>query len=235
MADGAGCRLCSWSSMALGRAIVGQLTHGIDRITHHIEVLAAYDLSQTIEPSGPVEFVQMLRALDNSVISFREAVGSIRKGVELITSASLQMEATARESAKSAGDNSMQAQQAASAAAELESALHEVSSHAASAVGIAQRTEASAKDGTGVVDEAVNAVRGIAEATTQVEQRINTLGQHSEQIGRIVTAIEEIAGQTNLLALNAAIEAARAGEHGRGSRGRRGGPALGRKDNLCHQ
>ena len=39
--------------------------------------------------------------------------------------------------------------------------------------------------------------------------RINKLGQQSEQIERFVLLITEIAEQTNLLALNAAIEAAR--------------------------
>lgn len=47
-------------------------------------------------------------------------------------------------------------------------------------------------------------------------EAINTLGEKSHEIGKIVKVITGISEQINLLALNAAIEAARAGEHGKG-------------------
>ncbi|MDT2235982.1 methyl-accepting chemotaxis protein [Paenibacillus larvae] len=45
---------------------------------------------------------------------------------------------------------------------------------------------------------------------------VHTLGEHTQQIDEIITAITAIAKQTQLLSLNASIEAARAGEAGRG-------------------
>jgi methyl-accepting chemotaxis protein len=47
-------------------------------------------------------------------------------------------------------------------------------------------------------------------------EQVNALVSTAEQIGSVITLINDIASQTNLLALNATIEAARAGEAGKG-------------------
>ncbi len=58
--------------------------------------------------------------------------------------------------------------------------------------------------------------KDVRESSNQLQRSINSIGQYSDEIGKIIGVIDEIADQTNLLALNAAIEAARAGEAGKG-------------------
>ena len=66
------------------------------------------------------------------------------------------------------------------------------------------------------IEKLANVLNNLIEFISQTNEAINMLYQRTEEIGKIVELITDIADQTNLLALNAAIEAARAGEHGRG-------------------
>ncbi|MDF2947296.1 MAG: methyl-accepting chemotaxis sensory transducer [Bacillales bacterium] len=73
-----------------------------------------------------------------------------------------------------------------------------------------------AQKGSEVIELTIKQVGLIHDKTSNTSKLVNSLGNKSKEIGKIIHMITEIAGQTNLLALNAAIEAARAGEHGRG-------------------
>ena len=79
-----------------------------------------------------------------------------------------------------------------------------------------QSTAASAREGARMTHETVDGMGRVKHAMDAVSERVTGLGERSEEIGKIVSTIDDIAAQTNLLALNAAIEAARAGEQGRG-------------------
>ena len=72
------------------------------------------------------------------------------------------------------------------------------------------------KTGTSMMVTTIDKMKDIEKSTEQTTRVVDSLHSKSEEIGKIVAVITNIAGQTNLLALNASIEAARAGEHGKG-------------------
>ena len=80
---------------------------------------------------------------------------------------------------------------------------------------LASEVSLTARESQKLVVDAVSGLRRIDESVRRAQGLMSTLGERSNQIGRIVDVIDEIADQTNLLALNAAIIAAGAGEQGR--------------------
>jgi methyl-accepting chemotaxis protein len=95
-------------------------------------------------------------------------------------------------------------------------AISEITSNAQRATDGAKATADSAAKGAEMSQNMVKGMEKIKKTMDQVSEKINGLGSRSKEIGKIVSAIDDIADQTNLLALNAAVEAARAGEQGRG-------------------
>ncbi|MFZ5811801.1 MAG: methyl-accepting chemotaxis protein [Thermodesulfobacteriota bacterium] len=107
-------------------------------------------------------------------------------------------------------------QETATAMEEMNATVLEVARNAGQAAGEAEASRDKARKGQEVVDGSVTAMRSIQSQAQTLTANMLELGKMAEDIGRIMTVIQDIADQTNLLALNAAIEAARAGEAGRG-------------------
>jgi methyl-accepting chemotaxis protein len=99
---------------------------------------------------------------------------------------------------------------------EVSVAIAEVSANAEAGAESWGVTATSAAEGARKTHETVEGMVKIKRAMDLVSVKVSDLGGRSQEIGKIVATIDDIAAQTNLLALNAAIEAARAGEQGRG-------------------
>ncbi|BCS53216.1 methyl-accepting chemotaxis protein [Geobacter sp. SVR] len=110
----------------------------------------------------------------------------------------------------------MQASAVAAAAGEVAATSGDIARNCQTATEEARRAALVAHNGAEVVHKSVAVMARISEQVQESTRTVQSLGARSDQIGSIISTIEDIADQTNLLALNAAIEAARAGDQGRG-------------------
>ena len=174
------------------------------------------DLTKRLPVAGHDEMADLGRRVNRFVENLHDLIGKVAHITDQVASASVQLSATAEEMAKGSDGLTARTAQTATAVEEMNATVGEVAQNSDKAVAMAKDALQQAQSGHEIVTEAIAGMRQLAEVVAQSSATVVELGQSSQQIGRIVGAIEEIADQTNLLALNAAIEAARAGEQGRG-------------------
>jgi methyl-accepting chemotaxis protein len=188
----------------------------IQAATAALERVAEKDLTVTVNESGSDEIGRLSTALNTSVASMRGVLQSMAEGVETLSAATAEISTRSIQSAGNAHTQSSQTNQIAAAAQEMTVTIGEISHNAESAAGASRMSAEIADQGGTVMQAAATTMEKIAAATSSVSEKMTSLAHRSEEIGKVVSVIQEISEQTNLLALNAAIEAARAGEHGRG-------------------
>jgi len=115
------------------------------------------------------------------------------------------------------------AQQQATGIAEITTTLSELRhtseqalEKAEAVIAESDRSIEASKRGAEAVEAAVGGMSDIRAQVETIAHKIVSLSGHTQQIGDIISSVNEIAEQSKLLALNAAIEAARAGDQGRG-------------------
>jgi methyl-accepting chemotaxis protein len=137
---------------------------------------------------------------------FQAAIGEI---IETVSSASTELEA----SAKTLTDTASETQQLSGM---VEAASGDASNNVNSVATATEEMTASIAEISRQVQESTRIAAEAVQQAQLTDARINELSKAATRIGDVVNLITTIAEQTNLLALNATIEAARAGESGRG-------------------
>ncbi len=131
-----------------------------------------------------------------------QVAAGLKEGAEQVASASSQVAASSQHLAEGSSEQ-------ASSLEETSSSLEEMASMTKQNAQSANQAKAMMKETTAIVERVNQQMNEMASAIAEITRT-------SEETGKIIKTIDEIAFQTNLLALNAAVEAARAGEAGAG-------------------
>lgn len=155
--------------------------------------------------------------------SINFAIDQMRGLVSNINNLSVQVATAADNTQGTAGDLASEADNqareigaASTAISEMAISIDQVSSNAAESAAVAERAVEIANKGATVVQDTIHGMDNIRGQIQETSKRIKRLGESSQEIGDIVSLINDIADQTNILSLNAAIQASMAGDAGRG-------------------
>jgi methyl-accepting chemotaxis protein len=174
---------------------IDEVTETLDKMSHgalRIELVQSYD----------GEFSKIREALQNLSITFSRIIGDIYTSANEVSSASTQVAEGAQSLA--VGSTSQ-----ASAIEQISTAITDIST----------KIDRNAKDSTDAMiffENVANEIRGFGANMDNMLAAMDEINESSNNIAKIIKAIEDISFQTNILALNAAVEAARAGQAGKG-------------------
>ena len=203
--------------LMMGNLIARSVTTSLAKMIALLQQLAANNLAAAdLQMNDQSEIGRAGLALNQMKKSLSEVICSIADTAGHVASASEQISSAASQQAVSTGNQKDQTAQVATALQEMSATVLQVSENSERAAEASRKAADTARQGGAVVEQTLVKMQVIADSVRGSAAKVEELGKRSDQIGRIVGVINDIADQTNLLALNAAIEAARAGEQGRG-------------------
>ncbi len=155
-------------------------------------------------------------SINYTIDQLRVLVSRINETSAKVSGASEETKTTALHLARASEHQAQEIAGASAAVNEMAVTIDQVSANAAESARVAERAVSIAFNGAKVVQNTIHGMDTIREQIQDTAKRIKRLGESSQEIGDIVSLINDIADQTNILALNAAIQASMAGDAGRG-------------------
>lgn len=158
----------------------------------------------------------IMRTIDKQAKVLYESSSLVADNAKETALTSEQIAASMEQVAAGSKSQQVASKENAIALEEMAKGIEVIVDRATSVTDLSSYSSQQAGQGNAILNEAANQMKTIHDSVKTTGASIGHLNEASEQIGKIIDVITNIASQTNLLALNASIEAARAGESGRG-------------------
>ncbi len=194
------------------------ITKPINKLVYMLKDIAEGEgnLTKRIRFQRKDEVGELARWFNIFVDKLYEIVIKVKSNAEEVAGAANEISATSAQLAAGAEEQSTQASEVATSVQEMTAAIVRNSENAKQTSRISEDASLKAQEGRETIQIMHHGMEEIVTVADKAGEIINSLSGRAEQIGEVISLIDEIADQTNLLALNATIEAANAGEQGRG-------------------
>lgn len=165
---------------------------------------------------GDSEIYETYRSINIFLLNISDILRNVRASSEEVASGNNQLSSTMEELFSTFQTQTFQVNENADNMNNVNITVKNTVGKLAENASVIDKAVTRAQDGRSQLSFLKGSMRNIQTQAESLSTTIGKLTGSSEEIGNIITVINDIADQTNLLALNAAIEAARAGEAGRG-------------------
>ena len=185
------------------------------QLLDEISVLADGDLSAQASVSEDITGA-IADAVNYAIEALREIVANINDTSAEVRSAANQSRIRAAGLTDASRAQVQQIAQASDALHQMSRSVERIAQEASKSSQVAAQSVDIANRGAAAVGNTIGGMDAIRETMQETAKRLKRLGESSQEIGDIVSLIDDVADQTNVLALNAAIQASTASDSGRG-------------------
>lgn len=187
---------------------MGFVISSINSITVDIDYLLGemgkgnFQIQSQISEKYVGDFAPILNSMKSIKLNLSNTLSQINRAAEQVSGSSNQVSSAAQSLAEGASEQASSVEELAATISEISDQVNQNAENSRDANKISQQESVDVEDSNRKME--------------LMNKAMSKISEKSNQIGKIIKAIEDIAFQTNILALNAAVEAARAGSAGKG-------------------